>query len=165
MDDNTVVSEIGEQWSPHTAPASTHAIAEYMMCIPVGSAIPCTTITAHASGMINGTRIAMVPQLVPVVKAVIAARMNAIAGISSTGNESASSVTRYGAVFSAAVTSDNDHANTRIIFPGQSLTTRRPGHRQTMNTSSLCKVPSSPEFASTFHLHRVRPDSLPTRRS
>ena len=85
--------------------------------MPLGSAIPCTIMTAQASGITNGIRIAIVPQLVPVVNAVIAASMKAIAGINATGIESANSVTKNFAVLTAAVTSDNDHANMRIIMP------------------------------------------------
>ena len=87
------------------------------MCMPDGSAMPCIPITAHASGTTNGMRMAIVPQLVPVVNAVIEARIKTMAGIKATGSAPASNVTRYAAVFSAAVTSDNDQARTRIIMP------------------------------------------------
>ena len=51
-------------------------------------------MTAQASGSTRGIRIAIVPQLVPVVNAVIAARTNTTAGINAAGIASASKVTR-----------------------------------------------------------------------
>ena len=88
-DDNTVVSDIGEQWSPQTAPTRQHETAEYRMCMLDGSATPLTLMTAQVSGTTSGNRIPIVPQLVPVVNAVNAASTNTTAGTSAGGSESA----------------------------------------------------------------------------
>ena len=65
-----VVSEIGEQWSPQTAPAihAEIAITEIGL-LPYGN-------TARTSGL----RIPNVPQDVPVAKAIRQATINIIAG-------------------------------------------------------------------------------------
>lgn len=63
-----VVSEIGEQWSPHTAPARQDAIEITIIC-PDGN----TPITI-------GIRILKVPHDVPVANASKAATMNMIIG-------------------------------------------------------------------------------------
>ena len=68
MEDMTVVSEIGLQWSPKIAPASTEEIAPSRMpSVPVGS-------KATAEATAGGTRIDIVAQEVPVAKAVAAER-------------------------------------------------------------------------------------------
>ena len=66
-----VVSEIGETWSPHTAPARTAATATLIMVVSVLPNIFTTT----------GTRIAKVPQLVPEEKAMKIAIRKIIRGI------------------------------------------------------------------------------------
>ena len=66
-----VVSEIGEQWSPQTAPA-IHA----EMAIIISSLFKSAPNTPTTIGM----RIPKVPQLVPVAKARNTATINTIAG-------------------------------------------------------------------------------------
>ena len=56
-EDMTVVSEIGDTWSPHTAPASTADTEMIIICI---LALPVNILVAI------GTRIANVPHDVPV---------------------------------------------------------------------------------------------------
>ncbi len=58
------------------------------MCIPDGSATPETVMTAQVSGRTSGNRIPIVPQLVPVENAVIAARTNTTAGTIAAGRDS-----------------------------------------------------------------------------
>ena len=65
-----VVSDIGEQWSPHTAPAIHADIEIIIMVLSVPAKVP-TTI---------GIRIPKVPQLVPVANAKNMATKNIIAG-------------------------------------------------------------------------------------
>ena len=52
IDERMVVSEIGEQWSPHTEPVRTQATAEYR--IP-RSDVPEPPRTAHVNGTTIGT--------------------------------------------------------------------------------------------------------------
>src|SRR5690606_22593639 len=56
IDLRMVVSDSGEQWSPHTAPASTDATDAYRTA-------PSAPPTAHASGTTSGIRMPIVPQL------------------------------------------------------------------------------------------------------
>ena len=62
--DKIVVSEIGEQWSPHVAPDKTAALAAKASVV-VGS-------SWRANGMANGIMMDMVPKLVPVANAIAA---------------------------------------------------------------------------------------------
>ena len=68
-DDIIVVSEIGEQWSPQTAPARQADIPIIPSSLPTGK----IEITI-------GIRIPKVPQEVPVAKAIRQATINIIAG-------------------------------------------------------------------------------------
>ena len=68
----TVVSEIGETWSPHTAPARTADTEIIIISSCFASGNMATTI---------GTRIAKVPQLVPVENARNTPTINITAGI------------------------------------------------------------------------------------
>ena len=75
VEDKIVVSEIGEQWSPNTAPANT---ADNIGNIMVES-LPIAMSAAI------GNIIPKVPQLVPVEKAVMPARINSTTGNNSKG--------------------------------------------------------------------------------
>jgi len=66
MDDRMVVSEIGEQWSPKTAPPR---IADTVADRVMGSA----SEAWNTSGIANGVKIAIVPQEVPVANETVAA--------------------------------------------------------------------------------------------
>ena len=68
-DDMTVVSEMGEQWSPHTAPARQ---AEMPMVSSVG--------WSAKMGSTMGMRMPNVPQLVPVANARPSATRKMMAG-------------------------------------------------------------------------------------
>ena len=75
-----VVSEIGEAWSPNTAPPRT-ALIEIREALSTASvAIPFFWARPTAIGITIGIMIAKVPQLVPVAKAIRAERRNTMAG-------------------------------------------------------------------------------------
>ncbi len=82
-------------------------MAENMMCICSGLCMSLAPITAQLNGMTSGINMPIVPQLVPVVNAVTAERINTVAGTSATGRLSARIETRYWAVCNASVTLDN----------------------------------------------------------
>ena len=65
----TVVSEIGEHWSPKTLPSITAAKQIVMNSIGLDRSL--VWATAHANGIANGKATAYVPQLVPVENAII----------------------------------------------------------------------------------------------
>ena len=73
VEERTVVSEIGAQWSPKIAPARTELIVpsriEY--CIPAPKSAPPPSDTVR--GITSGSRIVIVPQDVPVAKDIAAA--------------------------------------------------------------------------------------------
>ncbi len=60
------------------------------MCMSFASVMPLTLMTAHASGTTSGTRMPIVPQLVPVANAVIAASVNTATGTQAAGIDSPS---------------------------------------------------------------------------
>ena len=66
---STVVSEMGEHWSPYTLPSMT--AAKHSVMNNSGCAKPCEPATAQASGMASGNATAYVPQLVPVENAIV----------------------------------------------------------------------------------------------
>ena len=76
VEERIVVSEMGEQWSPITLPASVAASVT----------IAIAGFVADATAIPIGTRIPIAPQLAPVVKAKTAAITNIAAGITATGN-------------------------------------------------------------------------------
>ena len=80
-----MVSEIGEAWSPNTAPPRT-ALMEISVALrqAVGSR-PLLDAKPTAIGMTIGIIMANVPQLVPVAKAMRAERTNTIAGTRANG--------------------------------------------------------------------------------
>lgn len=80
--ESIVVSEIGEQWSPNTEPAS---VADKAMIVRCGA----TDVQIDA---IIGIRIPNVPQLVPIENERKAATTNIIAGISIIGMLEASTM-------------------------------------------------------------------------
>ena len=75
-----VVSEIGEQWSPKTAPASTELITPFRMMVMSALESAASMPSVLASGITRGIMMAMVPQLVPVAKLTMAAMMNVRTG-------------------------------------------------------------------------------------
>ena len=77
IEERIVVSEIGEQWSPKVAPASTAPIAPKMTASP----------PPWATGIAIGKRIAMVPQLVPVTNETKPATTKTPAGIHCGGKD------------------------------------------------------------------------------
>ena len=89
------MSEIGEQWSPKMAPASTELMApnkiEYSPGTPKPSAPPRVTVR----GITSGIMMAMVAQDVPVANAMAAEVRNTRAGRIWSGNESSKSCARY----------------------------------------------------------------------
>ena len=74
VDDSTVVSERGEQWSPNTPPPATAAKQAYTN---VDNVFP---VNANASGSAIGIQIAKVPQEDQVANAIIADITKIIAG-------------------------------------------------------------------------------------
>ena len=78
-----VVSEIGEQWSPHTAPAITADMH--------GTINAASTFTAIAAAI--GNMIPNVPQLVPVAKAIKGIGKKAI--IECSGNIDINNINRF----------------------------------------------------------------------
>ena len=88
VEERMVVSEIGEQWSPNTAPAMT---ADMQGIISEGS-----TLTAMAAAI--GNMMPNVPQLVPVAKAITPASMNKITGRKPAWILPATKVERYSPV-------------------------------------------------------------------
>ena len=66
MDESIVVSEIGEQWSPNTAPVRTAPMEAIMRGVTVSVALD----TAAAIGITMGMSIVLVPHEVPVAKAI-----------------------------------------------------------------------------------------------
>ena len=78
--------------------------------------MPFACSTAHVSGTTSGINMPSVPQLVPVVNAVIADNTKTIAGTSGGDSVSASIDTRYLAVWRSTVTADNDQARTSTIM-------------------------------------------------
>ncbi len=76
-----VVSEIGEQWSPNTAPASTEATTLWNIERFALYSKPKFKETVHANGSMRGYRIAIVPHEDPVENATIAASRNVMEGM------------------------------------------------------------------------------------
>ncbi len=70
-----VVSDIGEQWSPNTAPVNTAPIVAYKM-VPVSP-----PLSVKASGTAIGINIAVVPHDVPVENAIIQPSINTTSGM------------------------------------------------------------------------------------
>ena len=110
MDDNTVVSEMGEQWSPKMAPASTEAVAPSSTTWPVPPSKPTPPPRVMVSGITSGMRMAIVAHEVPVAKAIAAAVTNTRAGIIWKGMESPRSCARKAAVPISPVIAPRDHA-------------------------------------------------------
>ena len=106
----TVVSEIGDTWSPHTAPESTDATAMIIICM----------LSAPGNIAIAiGTRMANVPQLVPVENDRKIATRNKIAGSSTLAE--ALEPTRFStkeAISRASPIPFSDHAKIRIPIAG-----------------------------------------------
>ena len=77
-----VVSEMGEQWSPITAPPRVAAMAIISISLPlIRSAVRSAAATPpENTGMTMGSRMVKVPQEVPVAKPRNAAIMNTTAG-------------------------------------------------------------------------------------
>ena len=103
------MSEIGEQWSPHTAPA-IHAA---MHTMPMGS-------SRGKIAMVMGMSTPNVPQLVPVAKASRQPIRNTMAG-RNICMPSAPLFTRSRTKYFApreSVMAFSDHANVRIIMAG-----------------------------------------------
>ena len=81
-----VVSEIGEAWSPNTAPPRTALIEIRVALRQAEASRPLLDAKPTAIGMTIGIMIANVPQLVPVANAIRAERTNTIAGTRESGN-------------------------------------------------------------------------------
>ena len=69
IEDITVVSEMGEQWSPKTAPARTDPSVANRMDSAAPPMLESSPVSAHAIGPAIGKTIAMVPNDVPVANA------------------------------------------------------------------------------------------------
>ena len=107
-----VVSEIGDTWSPYTAPPSTAAIVNKTSGV---CEVPTTLVAI-------GTRIPNVPQLVPVAKEIAQAIKNRIAGINAP-NFSAETFASTNALASnappfAPIIALSVHANVKIRIAG-----------------------------------------------
>ena len=78
-----MVSEIGEQWSPKIAPASTLPTAPSMRGWDIDTGAPPETLVSisYITTTTNGVKIAIVPQLVPVAKAIKPATTKTSVGI------------------------------------------------------------------------------------
>src|SRR5690554_75005 len=70
VEDNMVVSDMGEQWSPKTAPAITAAKPGISIVVSIAMVISAA----------KGSIMPKVPQLVPVDKAITPARINSKVG-------------------------------------------------------------------------------------
>ena len=99
-----------------------------------------TVMTAHVSGTTSGRRIPIVPQLEPVANAVAAASRNTTTGTSPGFNESPRTETWYGAVCSASVTLESDHARTRMII-AKSMLFKPAYHASTISPISRMRCP------------------------
>ena len=66
VEDNIVVSEIGEQWSPHTEPDNTAETEAYKIWMFVSETPPFKFNIDITKGIVIGINIPIVPKLVPV---------------------------------------------------------------------------------------------------
>lgn len=77
-----VVSLIGEQWSPKTAPLRTAARLDSLMARPAVASMPLASpVRAHAIGPAMGITIAMAENELPVANAITADTINVNVGI------------------------------------------------------------------------------------
>ena len=81
MEERIVVSEMGEQWSPKTAPESTAPMVAIRMRWLSSVDRPASSGKWYAMGMTMGVRIAIVAQEVPVENAMNAATTKVSAGM------------------------------------------------------------------------------------
>ena len=96
---STVVSEMGEQWSPKIDPARTELI-ELTSSSPPPASKPVAPPRATMSGTTSGSRMVIVAHEVPVQKLTIAAVTKVMTGTSSGARLPSRIWVRYGAVAS-----------------------------------------------------------------
>ena len=114
MEDNIVVSEIGEQWSPKTDPDKTEAnVAKNMGDSTVASGD--IFKRCIAIGTTTGTNIDIVAQDEPVEKLMAAAVIKVMKGSMAGDKILEEILTKYSAVFRSLHTEPMVHANTKII--------------------------------------------------
>ena len=114
-----VVSEIGEAWSPATAPAST---------APRTGSSSSGASTALTIPPAIGSRSPKEPQLVPVAKAIARATRKTTGTSHSVGSEeSSTSPPRYSPVPRESISEPSIHASSRMLTAGHM--DRRPSHQ------------------------------------
>ena len=114
MEDNIVVSEIGEQWSPKTDPDKTEAnVAKNMgdSTVALGDIFK----RCIAIGTTTGTKIDMVAQEDPVEKLMAPAVTNVMNGSRAGDNTLEEILTRYSAVLRSLHTEPIVQAKTKIM--------------------------------------------------
>lgn len=108
MDDRTVVSEMGDAWSPKQAPErmdAVHARVTADMALPV---------TAMAMLTTTGTKMPMAEKDDPVAKAVTAATRKATVGSQWAAKFPLTIVSKYAPVPVDAIPADSVHANNKM---------------------------------------------------
>ena len=111
VEDRMVVSEMGEQWSPNTAPASTAPIMSKTY----------STLNSSAKSTAIGIIIAKVPQDVPVENAISAARAKIRAGYMKGGRVVPNVWAKYCPVCSSLTTPPIVQAKIRMVMAGSML--------------------------------------------
>ncbi len=105
---------------------------------------PLAASTCQASGTTSGSKMPIVPQLVPVAKAVAADRTNTRAGTSPGASRSLSTDDRYWAVRNSSVMDESAQANSRMIIAKNME--RSPAYQASIVSSSVrirCPIDSA----------------------